>query len=152
MLNRYLQPVSTAILFTIAKIWKPPLCTNEWMDRQTWHTEEYYSAIKEENLIIYNNRDGSWRHCAKWNIRQKKKNTMWCHTHTHTHTHTHIYLIYTPWTVAHQVPLSMGCSQQEYWSRLPFPPPEDLPDQGIKPRSPVLQEILYQLSHQSSWG
>ena len=38
----------------------------------------------------------------------------------------------TPWTVAHQSPLSMGFSQWEYWSGLPFPSPEDLPDLGIK--------------------
>ena len=36
----------------------------------------------------------------------------------------------TPWTVAHQAPLSMGFSRQEYWSGLPFPTPGDLPDQG----------------------
>ena len=45
-----------------------------------------------------------------------------------------------PWTVAHQAPLSMGFSRQEYWSGLPFPSPGDLPDPGIKPRSPALQE------------
>ena len=38
----------------------------------------------------------------------------------------------TPWTVAHQDPLSMGFSWQEYWSGVPFPPPGDLPDPGIK--------------------
>ena len=43
------------------------------------------------------------------------------------------------WTVAHQAPLSMGFSRQEYWSGLPFPPPGDLPDPGIEPRSPALQ-------------
>ena len=43
------------------------------------------------------------------------------------------------WTVAHQAPLSMGLSRQEYWSRLPFPSPGDLPDSGIEPRSPTLQ-------------
>ena len=37
----------------------------------------------------------------------------------------------TSWTVAHQVPLSMGFFRQEYWSGLPFPPPGDLPDPGI---------------------
>ena len=47
--------------------------------------------------------------------------------------------IVTPWTVAHQAPLSMGFSRQEYWSGLPFPFPGDLPDPGIKPRSPALQ-------------
>ena len=40
-----------------------------------------------------------------------------------------------PWTVAHQAPLSMGFSKQEYWSGLPFPPPGDLPKPGIKPTS-----------------
>ena len=39
--------------------------------------------------------------------------------------------------VAHQTPLSMGLSQQEYWSGLPFPSPEDLPDPGTEPESPV---------------
>ena len=45
----------------------------------------------------------------------------------------------TPWTVACQATLSMGFSRQEYWSGLPFPSPGDLPDLGIKPRSPALQ-------------
>ena len=42
-----------------------------------------------------------------------------------------------PWTAAHQAPLSMGFSRQEYWSGLPCPPPGDLPNPGIKPRSPA---------------
>ena len=41
----------------------------------------------------------------------------------------------TPWTVAHQAPLSLGFPRQEYWSRLPFPPSGDLPNPGIKPVS-----------------
>ena len=41
-------------------------------------------------------------------------------------------------TIAHQIPLSMGFSRQEYWSGLPCPPPGDLPDPGIKSTSPVL--------------
>ena len=45
----------------------------------------------------------------------------------------------TPWTVAHQAPLSMGFSRQEYWRGLPFPSPGDLPDLGNEPRSPALQ-------------
>ena len=45
----------------------------------------------------------------------------------------------TPWSVAHQAPLSMEFSRQEYQSGLPFPCPGDLPDPGIKPRSPALQ-------------
>ena len=45
----------------------------------------------------------------------------------------------TPLTVACQVPLSMRFSRQEYWNGVPFPSPGDLPDPGIKPRSPALQ-------------
>ena len=43
------------------------------------------------------------------------------------------------WTVAHQAPLSMGYSTQEYWSEMSFPSPGDLPDPGIKPESLELQ-------------
>ena len=45
----------------------------------------------------------------------------------------------TLWTVAHQAPLSMEFSRQEYWSGLPFPSPGDLPNPGIEPMSPALQ-------------
>jgi len=50
---------------------------------------------------------------------------------------SHVQLFMTPWTVAHQVPLSMGLSQQESWRGLPFFPSGDLPDPGIQPESPV---------------
>ena len=50
-----------------------------------------------------------------------------------------VRLFTTPWTAAHQAPLSMGFSRQEYWSGLPFPSPGDLPDPGIEPRSLALQ-------------
>ena len=50
-----------------------------------------------------------------------------------------VWLFAIPWTVAHQAPPSMEFSRQEYWSGLPFPSPGDLPDPGIKPRSPALQ-------------
>ena len=50
-----------------------------------------------------------------------------------------VQLFATSWTVAHQAPLSMGFPRHEYWSRLPFPPPGDRFEPGIKPRSPTLQ-------------
>ena len=50
-----------------------------------------------------------------------------------------VQLFGAPWTGAHKVPLSMGFSRQEYWSRVPFPPPGDHPNSGIKPGSPALQ-------------
>ena len=45
---------------------------------------------------------------------------------------SHVQLFATLWTVAHKAPLSMGFPSQEYWSGLLYPPPEDLPDPGIK--------------------
>ena len=57
---------------------------------------------------------------------------------------SHVRLFVTPWTAAHQAPLSMGFSRQEYWSGLPFAPPGDLPISGIKLMSPVFERrILY---------
>ena len=45
----------------------------------------------------------------------------------------------TLWTVAHQAPLAMGFSRQEYWSGLPFPSPGHLPNPGIEPTSTAFQ-------------
>ena len=50
---------------------------------------------------------------------------------------SHVLFFVTPWTRAHQAPLSVGFSKQEYWSGLPFYSPGDLPNAGIKPESPV---------------
>ena len=50
-----------------------------------------------------------------------------------------VWLFVTPWTLAHQAPLSLEFSKQEYRSRLLFPSPGDISNLGIKPRSPVLQ-------------
>ena len=47
---------------------------------------------------------------------------------------SHVQLFATPWTIQ-----SMEFSRLEYWSGQPFPSPEDLPNPGIKPRSPALQ-------------
>ena len=60
-----------------------------------------------------------------------------------------VLLFVTPWTVAHQFPLSVGFSRQKYWSGLPCPPPRDLPDPGIKPTSlmsPALASSLFTTS------
>ena len=52
---------------------------------------------------------------------------------------SYVWFSGAPWTIAHQTPLSMAFSRQEYWSGLPFPSPGDLPDPGIEPTSPALQ-------------
>ena len=50
---------------------------------------------------------------------------------------SHVQFFEIPWTVAHQSPLSMGFSKEEYWSGLPFPTRGSVPDSGTKPVSPV---------------
>ena len=76
------------------------------------------------------------------------------HTHTHCCIHaqplSHVQLFATPWTVAHQAPLSMGFPREEHWNGLPFPSPGDLPAPGIEPASPSLQADSLLLSHQGS--
>ena len=59
-----------------------------------------------------------------------------------------VWLFATPWDAAHQAPLSLGFSRQEYRNELLCPPPGHLPDPGAEPRSPALWQILYLLSHQ----
>ena len=49
-----------------------------------------------------------------------------------------LQLFVTPWTVAHQLPLSVGFPRKEYWSGLPVPSPGDLPDPGIQRAFPTL--------------
>ena len=55
-----------------------------------------------------------------------------------------------PKTVAHEAPLSMGCSRQEYRSELPFPTPGDFSHPGIEPRSPTWKADSLPLSHLES--
>ena len=52
---------------------------------------------------------------------------------------SHVQLFATPWTVAYQAPPSINFSRQEFWTGLPFPFPEDLPDPGLEPGCPALQ-------------
>ena len=58
-----------------------------------------------------------------------------------------VCLFATSWTVAHQAPLSMEFSRQEYWSGLPFPSPGDIPNPGIEPKSPAWQVVSLPPSH-----
>ena len=80
-----------------------------------WSTVKGFSAVNEAELMFF------WL----WKVKVK---SLSC-----------VRLFATPWTVAYEVPPSMEFSRREYWSRLPFPSPKDLPHPGIEPRSPKLQ-------------
>ena len=62
-----------------------------------------------------------------------------CLGYVYAQSRSRIQLFATLWTVACQAPPSVGFSKQEYWSGLPLPSPEDLPNPGIEPWSPTLQ-------------
>ena len=69
----------------------------------------------------------------------------------HVELFSHVHLFVTPWTIAHQAPVSMGFPQQEYWSGLPVPSPGDLPDSVIEPASPALAGGFFTIQpHQGS--
>ena len=66
---------------------------------------------------------------------------------------SHVQLLVILWTIAHQAPLSMGFSRQEYWSGLSCPPPGDIPNPGIKHASLVScigRWVLYHQRHLES--
>ena len=56
-----------------------------------------------------------------------------------------LHLCQILWTVAHEAPLSMGFSRQEYWSGLPCPPPGDHPDPEIKPVSLIFSALVWRV-------
>ena len=58
------------------------------------------------------------------------------------HELSHVQLFATPWTMAHQAPLSMRFSRQEYWNGLPFPPSGDRPNPGIERESPASPALV----------
>ena len=65
---------------------------------------------------------------------------------------SHVRLFVTLRIAAYQAPLSMAFSRQEYWSALPCPPPGDLPDPGIEPKSPMSASLAGRLlTTSTSW-
>ena len=76
--------------------------------------------------------------CAWWVIRMYGINRTYCFSSGHVWVLSHFsrfWLFATLWSVAFQAPLSTGFSRQEYWNGLPCPPPGNLPNSGIEPKS-----------------
>ena len=88
----------------------------------------------------------SWEKCKIWGVKFANRSSL------HVLTEKPVLLFscsvvsdsfVTPWTTAHQAPLSMEFSRQECWSRFPYLPPGDLPDPGIEPASPALASWFF---------
>ena len=91
-----------------------------------------FSGTKYIDIVVQCSSISWIFHLPKWKLSMLAKSLQLC-------------VFVTLRAIAHQVPLSMGFSRQEYWSGLPFPPPGDLPDSGIKPASlmsPALVDML----------
>ena len=80
-----------------------------------------WEAIAEQISVLWSVSE-SVMHTGGWKVRSPK-----------------LLFPSTPKKAAHRAPLSMGFFRQDYWSGLPFPSPEDLPNPGIEPGSPTLQ-------------
>ena len=92
--------------------------------RQPWMCLKFDSSFNKVTMIGC--KEGRCS-CTKWNYTPKSTCCVL----------SHFWLFLTPWTVAHQAPLSMGFFREEYWSGLPFPPPGDLPPPEIQPPARV---------------
>ena len=100
---------------------------NPWLIHvNVWQNPLQYCKVISLQLIKINGK------------KRKKKKQSYPLVKSESVNHSVISDPVTPWTVAHQTPLSMAFFRQEYWSGLPFPSPGDLPNPGIKPRSPAL--------------
>ena len=82
--------------------------------RQAYAETDYqmFCCILQNNFCLWCRRV---RHMARWRLSKEKM--------TESVSHSVTYLFATPWTVAHQTPLSMGFSRQEYWNGVPLPSP-----------------------------
>ena len=96
--------------------------------QQVWMGERQGRSKVIEVETDWKTRGGRWQKIGPSNIATVPAKLLRC-----------IQLFVSPWTVAHQAPLSIGFSRQEYWSGLRFPSPGDPPDPGIEPGSSALE-------------
>ena len=107
--------------------WLFPLCSQVW-ESQSCTIHSFIKILPEHSLYAWPLEWPSTTPCSLLILHVSKYQSL-----------SHAWLFVTPWTAAHQSPLSMRFSRQRYWSRFPFPSPGDLPNPGIEPRSPALQ-------------
>ena len=129
--RRMLSAYSSLITWNIKKIWTQKMWVNEI---NTVFAALSWAFLNEAGISL-RIESAEWVENAVW---------MWKSL-------SHVQLFATPWGVARQAPLSMGFFRQEYWSGLSCPPPGELPDPGIEPRSPALQADSLPSEPPGSW-
>ena len=118
-----------------------------------WNGFSHLKELKQQGVQL-NSQDGSRQclFCFSYIEWRNRKNLM-IDLSVCIQCLSSVQLLATPWAVTHQAPLSVGFPRQEYWSRFPFPSPEDLPDPRIEltsSMSPAWQADSLLLSHQGS--
>ena len=97
--------------------------------KHTWSDSLLIPGLKFRE--IFHDFPVTFSYCLRLIFRYKKVHACVCVLSRFSH----VQVFATLWTIAHQAPLSMGFSRQEYWGGLPCPPPGDLPNPGIEPTS-----------------
>ena len=99
----------------------------------------FWSLMPKNRVLTFAKWEGGCACAAKIGAPHICYSSSKCHKSVKVKSFSHVWLFATPWTVAYQAPPSMGFSRQGYWRGLPFPSPEDLPNPGIEPGTPILQ-------------
>ena len=126
----------------------PYLFAMKWWDRMPWSSffdcwvlsQLFYSPLSlssRGSLALFAFSYCSWGSQGRNTDDFTSCNNLCAATSFSAQSLSRVWLFATLWTVAHQVPLSMGFPRQESWSGLPFPSPGYLPDLGTEPRSPT---------------
>ena len=128
---RWSDSITDSVDMNLSKLWETA------GDRGVWHAVVQGVTESGTTYCLNNNNNSSSgvkppRSAYSNNFKKERKSKR-------VKSLSRVRLLVTPWTVAHQAPLFVGFSRHKYWSGLPFPSPEDLPNLGIKPRSPTLQ-------------
>ena len=121
--------------------------TPDSQNQKFWGLAKHLSFNKDFNRFWYTQKlKNHWSHDSKQLLHKFSLKKMWsltgllwqccCCLVTEVMSDS---VMTPPWTIACQVPLSIGFPRQEYWSGLPCPPPGDLPNPGIEPECPAWQ-------------
>ena len=116
-------------------------CLKNPMNRGDWRAMVHWvakSGTQPKRLSAHTREVRLWQKLSEFCFTdQKRRVEDFLHVYACMRVCLIVSCLATRWTIAHQAPMSVGFSRQDYWGGLPFPSPGDLPHPGIEPASPV---------------